>query len=254
MAEQTKDYGKSTDDGVTVAKAKEVIEEIDSVEELNAYVEGDTRKGVNEAYTARKDELVDPEADKDSEKPSPQPPSKGDKEEDEAEAKVEKAESDKAPDEEKSEVSKADEAPEQKETEEADSKDETPEEKAEESDEEQALDEEAQPEKIEVIVVGKETVAALAAAVAARQDQVKVMRGISGKPDHIDKALAEACTKLERLPLDEDAPLKADDYRQIRKAVAERIDADRYRRGMQQPSAEDRALAEALEAFEKADH
>jgi hypothetical protein len=48
---------RSSDDGVTVKQAAEVISGLDSADEVAAYVEGDGRKGVAEAVEKRLEEL-----------------------------------------------------------------------------------------------------------------------------------------------------------------------------------------------------
>lgn len=71
---------KSTDEGVKVPEAVEHIEKLKTVEEVNAFVKGDTRKGVTDAARKRNKQIEDaaaaaskPEADS---KPSNTPEEK----------------------------------------------------------------------------------------------------------------------------------------------------------------------------------
>jgi hypothetical protein len=48
---------RSSDEGVTVKQAADVISGLDSADEVSAYVEGDGRKGVAEAVEKRLEEL-----------------------------------------------------------------------------------------------------------------------------------------------------------------------------------------------------
>lgn len=126
---------------------------------------------------------------------------------------------------------------------------------AEEADSNEA-DSEAEAEEVEQVVsVSKKSVKLLARGCAQRLEAVKAMQGNGAQLNHLDQAFADATARLQKLAggKGKKAELPLGELQGIVNAIAHKANDDQEKRGLMQPSADQKALMEAREAAEELD-